>query len=153
MKRVNNIHKDNEIYARKVIKVPSNTLSILLEKDYFTEEKNTNEKSLTTAPNSDKCDIIVETVNNSLVAKNPIENNLEEKNTLSPNSEIDETQESVSLLNTTIEHKTNDLSCSGADWGMSWHTLLCVTLVLGLGGPFIYVFWLFWGKKVKTTGS
>lgn len=150
LKRINNIHKDNEIFARNVIKVPSNPLSILLEKDYFSESETCFEKSA-----QENCDVIIETINNSSCAtKSPSEITQEEGKYLYSTAPADEAKESVSLLNTTVEQKRNDvMSCNGADWGISWHALLIVTLVLGLGGPFMYVFWLFWGRKGKAAGS
>lgn len=155
MKRINNIHKENEIYARKNIKVPSNPLSLLLEKEYFLEPEKSPEKF--DQPNEQlNCDIIVEAVNNSSVSKSCHETFTEPEQEKHAYSLIptEETQESVALLSTTVEHKPNDvMSCSGADWGMSWLSLLCITLILGVGGPFIYVFWFLWGKKEKTEGS
>ncbi|KAK6643154.1 hypothetical protein RUM43_004657 [Polyplax serrata] len=152
LKRINNIHKDNEIFARKVIKVPANPLSILLERDYFAQR----DPEIDSPPQGE-CDVIVETINNSnsVTLNNvPKNNQSEQEKREFPPAVSEEAQEYAALLNTTVEHKTSDvMSCSGADWGIPWHVLLLVTIVLGLGGPFIYVFWLFWGRKAKAAGS
>lgn len=150
LKRVNNIHKENEIYARKVIKVPSNPLSLLLEKEYFPETpSNSINNDIITESLPESSDI-VETVNNSRITVSP--NDEEQgKYLFSPVKTDEGDEESVSLLTTTIEPGTNDvISCNGADWGISWPILIFLTIVVGVGGPVLYIFWFLLGKSEKS---
>lgn len=157
LKRINNIHKENEIYARTVIKVPSNPLSLLLEKEYFPESSINSD--VPAEPIQDTSDSIIETINNSNV--NPRihdESPQEEEHHQNKHSYLplktDEEDESVSLLNTTIEPGTNDvITCNGADWGISWPILIFLTIVVGVGGPVLYIFWVILSKNEKPSGS
>lgn len=163
LKRINSIHKDNEIYARKIIKVPSNPLSLLLEKEYFSKSDNneaaTGPASVESAsqPCQSNYDSIVETVNSSNFnprTSDVIAQEEECDGSCASKSEKESPDESVFLLGAVAEEKRSDvMSCNGADWGISWHMLILITLLLGVGGPVLYVFWFLWGKSHKDEGS
>lgn len=161
MKRANNIHKDNEIHARKVIKIPSNSFSLLLEREYFTGTENSDKQDVSQEPPEEEHNIIIETINNSSCNPRNCDKNAPEEETnskyLFTAIKTEEQQESVSLLTTSTEPRTNRqpdvMSCNGADWGISWPTLLIVTLSLGIIGPVFWLFWLLKNNSEKPEGS
>lgn len=147
MKRVNNIHKDNEIFARKIVKIPHKPYSLLLESKFFRAEdagdaagpSSSGSKSRT----EDEASVLVDIVNNSTSSP------LSPLSTQSPASPMEEPDETEVLIRTgSITPDISPLHCSGADGDMSWRFLLLVVIFIGIGGPAIYI-WYFWGHLEK----
>ncbi|XP_033227425.1 lysM and putative peptidoglycan-binding domain-containing protein 3 [Belonocnema kinseyi] len=156
LKRINNIHKDNEIFAHRSIKVPVQPFSILTEtlnKIPDGEDKNCIYEL--ESPSTLKEEKIFNLVTTPIVVapqrseiNNIILNSILEPLPTNETSENVEDAEDVQLLSPSEREKTpkahlNDtFSCSGADWGLSWPQLLGVSLLLGLAGPIIYIFYI-----------
>lgn len=156
LKRINNIHKDNEIFAHRSIKVPVQPFSILTEtlnKIPDGEDKNCIYE--VENPSTLKDEQILNLITTPIVVapqrseiNNIILNSILEPLSTNETSENVEDAEDVQLLSPSEREITknanlNDtFSCSGADWGLSWPQLLGVSLLLGLAGPIIYIFYI-----------
>lgn len=161
MKRINNIHRENEIFARRTIKVPVQPYSFLTEtnatdllglddkapelldkNDYLSNDQQimnmgNNQTTLFSKPNDDINSVILNSICEPL------------SETLSRHDDVeddanDEDDDQLLLLSSSTESNANDLlfSCSGADWGLSWRQLICVSLLLSFGGPVIYILYI-----------
>lgn len=147
MKRVNNIHKENEIFARKLIKIPHKPYSLLLESKFFKDEGAAEAKAGPSVPSTAKCEeaaVLVDIVNNSTSTP------LSPLSTLSsPLEEPEETD--VLLRNGAVSPEvTTPLHCNGADGDLSWGFLLFAVFFIGIGGPVFYI-WYFWGHLEKVS--
>ncbi|GLV39783.1 uncharacterized protein CBL_08151 [Carabus blaptoides fortunei] len=165
LKRLNNLLRDNEIFARRTIKVPFRPfLMVAVHKSGDTSpDVNLTKKSVD--PNILKQKLssvstLVESTSNGLLDNNLIdlgssnkESNFNEIifNTRIADKEgsdddVDEafSDEEVQLLpNVEVaEPVSGEFNCSGADWGMSWPLLLAIILILGFVGPLIYIFYI-----------
>lgn len=154
LKRINKIHKENEIYAHRSIKVPVQPFSILTESlDDATEvseekldgtarfESGTNGKVQplinlvdvpvpTDLPQTEINSIILNSVCEPLASYKS--NNLPEE----PYTECDQLLNSIES-EVTESHLIDTFKCSGDDCGLSWTQLLGVSLLLGFAGPLI----------------
>lgn len=153
LKRINKIHKENEIHARRFIKVPVQPYSLLTEtlEQNQSGQQDQSEVSISTAseenrtesshvvaelPNSEINAIILNSVCEPLSSYNNI-NSMEiassESDQLIPETEI--TRQSSNL--------TDTFKCSGDDCGISWTQLLGFSLLLGFAGPIIIIYILY----------
>lgn len=159
LKRINKIHKENEIYARRIIKVPVQPFSLLTESLIETqtgqaspsdvsipgdEEARTststqeslaniiNTPVITESPKTEINTIILNSVCEPLSTYNN-SNNLEIVS--ADTDQLLASSESTSN-NTRL---TDTFKCSGDDCGLSWTHLLGFSLFLGLAGPILYL--------------
>ncbi|XP_043467762.1 lysM and putative peptidoglycan-binding domain-containing protein 3 isoform X1 [Leptopilina heterotoma] len=145
IKRVNNIHKENEIFARQVIKVPVQPFSLLTE-NLNNEEIKEPEKSSTS-----KEEQILNLITTPLkVVSNSEINNIILNSVIEPISQTDINEEEN--INSTLlspserkisqEHRVNrTFKCSGADWGFRWFHVIGISLLIWIGVP-IYIFYV-----------
>ncbi|KAJ8673727.1 hypothetical protein QAD02_004989 [Eretmocerus hayati] len=163
LKRINNIHKDNEIHAHQFIKVPVQPYSLL------TETINQTSESGDTTTGKPKENVCQAHLVNLMPAPTPSTSSLVEINsiifnsTLEPSSEVCDTPfvveetETDHLISSSHNDTTaksaivNTFKCSGADWGLSWFQLLCFFLILGVFVPIIYLVYI--AEKPKPHGS
>ncbi|XP_045522513.1 lysM and putative peptidoglycan-binding domain-containing protein 3 isoform X1 [Pieris brassicae] len=166
LKRINHIHKDNEIFARHTIKVPVTPYSVLTE----------------IVPNSKDPELITSTSKHAptlLTMENLLESpvqrlQLKDKDGKDADFEIDcnavvlnstlapsvvpytdiDTNESVSEDTQLLPNKEREsvetvvvkqLTSQGADFGLKWFHLVCFILLLGVIAPIVYVLF-FLGK-------
>ncbi|XP_072388585.1 lysM and putative peptidoglycan-binding domain-containing protein 3 [Diabrotica undecimpunctata] len=154
LKRINNIHKENEIFAKRVIKVPHRPFTSALASVHISGNSSPDlpavppvgmlididsvNLKLTESISSASKDEVNEIIFNSQIAQKP-------NDRLSPDIE-NACDEEVSLLpqNTVIETDSimSRLSCSGADADISWKVLMGCTVILILALPLIYVFYI-----------
>ncbi|XP_053986172.1 lysM and putative peptidoglycan-binding domain-containing protein 3 [Hylaeus volcanicus] len=162
LKRINKIHKENEIYARRIIKVPIQPFSILTETLEQTQSGPA-DRSEVSIPSLDE-EAINTTTKDPLLgsAKNSVVNELPtaEINTIILNSvceplssynsnnsldiassECDQLLASTETTSNTF-HLIDTFKCSGDDCGLSWTQLLGFSLLLGFAGPIIYILYI-----------
>ncbi|KAK9886593.1 hypothetical protein WA026_017519 [Henosepilachna vigintioctopunctata] len=149
IKRLNNIHKENEIYARNSIKVPHKPFSEALAPVHI---------SGSTTPENKLIDIEIPTINakdlSSKIEKSSSSNS-NEVNEIIFNSQIalkpiniSEEQEigddeEVNLLPSKPDQTIiSKLSCSGVDGDISLIGLVLCIVVLIFAAPLIYVFYI-----------
>ena len=156
LKRINNIDKDNEIFAHRSIKVPVQPFSILTETLNKIQNEGANDCTYELEkPSTSKEEEILNLITTPIVVAPPrseinniILNSILEPRSANETSENVDDTEDVQLLSPSEREITpkanlNDtFSCSGADWGLSWFQLLGVSLLLGLAGPIIYIFFI-----------
>nr|CAD7197250.1 unnamed protein product [Timema douglasi] len=183
LKRVNKIHKENEVYALRVVKIPLRYYSLLSERlatvhtagNGYKENTESNEASTNTFSSINKYERNTETSKNiskdssNLVIAQVVGSS---KSYSGENVKRHSTDESVianslTLLDNGLEEcpflpeevlnhvtvtKTSTfLSCSGADWGLSWLQLLICALAIGFLGPLLYVFYIAEDSKKHPT--
>lgn len=127
LKRLNNIHKDNEIYARRKLKVPHRPFSEAL--------------AVVHQPSTSK---LID-IDDQVSEVNEIIFNSNIKATKEPES-VHQSAEDVCLLpqNTTTQPDPiiSKLNCNGSDWDISYPVLvICIVLVI-FAIPLIYVFYI-----------
>ncbi|CAK9808461.1 LysM and putative peptidoglycan-binding domain-containing protein 3 [Anthophora plagiata] len=174
LKRINKIHKENEIHAKRFIKVPIQPFSILtetLEQNEFAKEAGQSEVSMSTTGEETENP----TMNDPLLdlIKNPIATELPkaEINTIILNSvceslssyngnSLEITSSECDQLLTSVENKTENphltdtFKCSGDDCGLSWTQLLGFSLLLGFAGPIIYILYITeFSSKIHSTAN
>lgn len=135
LKRLNNIHKDNEIYARRKLKVPHRPFCEALAVVHKNESKPSTSKliDIDEPVGNDQVSEVNEIIFNSNIATKEPEN-------------LTESAEDVSLLpqNTTVQPDPiiSKLNCNGSDWDISYPALvICIVLVI-FAIPLIYVFYI-----------
>ncbi|XP_015584751.1 lysM and putative peptidoglycan-binding domain-containing protein 3 [Cephus cinctus] len=164
LKRINNIHKENEIYAHRVIKVPIQPFSILTE----TLAQNGDDRNVEVGeliktedgPSTSREEQIINLITTPVTPlpapkteiNNIILNSVCEPLSQSSRRDLVEIEESEydQLLNCSdADHEnapesyvTDTFKCSGADWGLSWPQLVGCSLLLGFAGPIIYILFL-----------
>ena len=161
LKRINKIHKENEIHARRFIKVPIQPFSLLTETLEQSRSGQTDQSevtipgpneeavstqrgslldlkrssNLTELPGTEINTIILNSVCEPLSSYNS-NNSLE-----IANSECDQLLTSAES-NSNNSHLTDTFKCSGDDCGLSWTQLLGFSLLLGFAGPIIYILYI-----------
>ncbi|KAF3430169.1 hypothetical protein E2986_05817 [Frieseomelitta varia] len=162
LKRINKIHKENEIHARRFIKVPVQPFSLLTETLEQDPSGQVNRSEVSTSSPGEGTDSTV--TNDPLlnVIKSPVVVELPktEINTIILNSvceplssynnsnSLDITSSECDQLltptesNTENSHLTETFRCSGDDCGISWTQLLGFSLLLGFAGPIIYILYI-----------
>ncbi|XP_008556573.2 lysM and putative peptidoglycan-binding domain-containing protein 4 [Microplitis demolitor] len=152
LKRINNIHKENEIYARRVIKIPVQPFSILTENEKLIDIDDQPDP----LPSSSSSAQLIINLSDGNVSKETDINTLilnsvcEPSNKFTSNQDIDinaddETNELLARepRDSTPEAKVIDsFKCSGADWGLSLIHLILLFLLLGIILPIIYIFYI-----------
>lgn len=156
LKRLNNIHKDNEIFAHRTIKVPSRLFSQPLAAIHTSgsnsPEKPTDSVSIITKevltkklsstllhiPNiSDSTDFNNVIFNSNIVSSKPCD---------IPNNIVNEIpDEEIRLLPhepAVQEHIVSKMSCSGADADIHWIALIVCIIVVIVLIPLIYVLYI-----------
>lgn len=162
MKRINKIHKENEIHARRFIKVPVQPFSLLtetLEQDLsgqtdrskvsaFSPDEGT-ERTVTKDPllNVIKSPVMVElpkTEINTIILNSVCEplSSYNNSNSLDITSSECDQLLTPAESNTGNSHLTETFRCSGDDCGISWTQLLGFSLLLGFAGPIIYILYI-----------
>lgn len=161
LKRLNNIHKENEIFARKRIKVPSKLISLALAEVHSNENgsaSNSNQFSKENIPPNSSIDSLVKFVSSPPKTEpevNEIIFNTKIKSKPSVDVALAEEEpilaEEVCLIPQSDKQRTEiqdpfirklNFNCSGADCDISWKVLVfCIVLVI-LALPLIYVFYV-----------
>lgn len=161
MKRINKIHKENEIHARRFIKVPIQPFSLLTEtlehqsgqadrsKVSMSSSDQETENAVTKGPllNVIKNPVVIELPKaeiNTIILNSVCEplSSFNSGNSLEiSNSECDQLLTSAES-NTENSHLTETFRCSGDDCGLSWTQLLGFSLLLGFAGPIIYILYI-----------
>lgn len=164
MKRINHIHKDNEIFARRTIKVPVTPYSVLTE---LIPSSETAEPVPTSSSMPQNHSSIHELMNNTQSENHnlPNNNNTESNDdfaidcnavvlnsTLAPavipytDAESTETiTEDTQLLPNKKTRESLDavvvkeLTSHGADFGLKWYHLLGFVLIVGAVIPIVYI--------------
>lgn len=159
LKRINKIHKENEIHARHFIKVPVQPFSLLTERLESTQnasqENNevsivTTEVPTTSTGKTEQSHDLIKTPTapepsnaeiNTIILNSVCEplSMYSSTNSLEiPSTECDNLLTSTES-NTSDPHLTDKFKCSGDDCGLSWTQLLGFSLLLGFAGPIIYI--------------
>lgn len=154
LKRLNNIHKENEIYAKRTIKVPARAFTMALV--HISGNSSPTEKN---SPMKKEVDVLLENkLSNKLLELTEVPPNQTDFNALIFNSNIaskacdniseeliEEDEEEIRLLpkETIIkEPEFSRISCSGADADISWIALIVCIVVVVFAVPVIYVFYI-----------
>ncbi|PZC83756.1 lysM and putative peptidoglycan-binding domain-containing protein 3 [Helicoverpa armigera] len=165
LKRINHIHKDNEIFARRTIKVPVTPYSVLTElvptqqtepvpstsnnasHTVIQELLNVNHYNGTLAPNNVtvnappkeevQCSIDCNTVvMNSTLAPSVVPYTDSEQNEqATEDTQLLPSKEKISVEAVVVK----ELTSHGADFGLKWFHLVCCMLILGVVIPLVYV--------------
>ncbi|XP_063991026.1 lysM and putative peptidoglycan-binding domain-containing protein 3 isoform X2 [Diachasmimorpha longicaudata] len=155
LKRINNIHKENEIFAHRVIKVPVPPFSIFTENNETTDNLinlNPPETIETESPTIKREEEII----NLITTPTVVPSTSADINSVILNSVCEPLTSGIDQVNccdeeddkllqehptTAVETRVIDpFKCSGADWGLSWIHLLGFSLLLGSVGPVIYIY-------------
>ncbi|CAG4946738.1 unnamed protein product [Colias eurytheme] len=156
LKRINHIHKDNEIFARRTIKVPVTPYSVLTELVPSTQPPEPTPSTSNHAPTTLTMENLME---------NPVANKLTKQNDdfeidcnavvlnstvapsvipytdTEPNEPVTEdtkllpNKERVSVEAVVVKQLTSQ----GADFGLKWFHLVCFVLILCVVVPIVYV--------------
>lgn len=156
---MNNIHRDNEVFARRVIKVPVKYFSLLSSNVGVHKApailNGSNRPSLL-SPSAEENpstsfsqpSVAISLLNSSVLHNSVVDLLSKEGSFTITDPKIIEDLEDdevnrrllpddIELTETKIP--TEVFQCSGSDWGLSWLQLLSFTLLLVLGGPIIYI--------------
>ncbi|XP_047996942.1 lysM and putative peptidoglycan-binding domain-containing protein 3 isoform X2 [Leguminivora glycinivorella] len=135
LKRINHIHKDNEIFARRTVKVPVTPYSVLTE---------IMSPPLDAVPSTSKeingnTDFAIDC--NAIVMNSTLAPAVIPYTDAEPTEPITEdTQLLPNKLRETVETVVvKELTSHGADFGLKWYHLLCCVLILGVVIPLVYV--------------
>lgn len=157
LKRINHIHKDNEIFARRTLKVPITPYSVLTE---MIPTNLTEPIPSTSSQTSNTCqELIHNNYNSSGNGKTDPKDNdwaiecneIVLNSTLAPavlpykdTEPVEHASEDTQLLSNKEKISVEavvvkQLTSHGADFGLKWFHLLCFVLILGVFAPLIYV--------------
>ncbi|XP_058061533.1 lysM and putative peptidoglycan-binding domain-containing protein 4 [Anopheles bellator] len=164
LKKLNKIDKDNEIYARNVIRIPVTPHSILLETlPRVHTSGNSSPRNATSNPeqyhNSTSCDI---TLDEKLIVAAVSSASYETNITGQSAKSSEEIRESIGRVDEcylddsqplliddenlpqprALRLPANDFSCNGSDCDISWICLLVFILALCFAIPLIYVVYI-----------
>ncbi|KAK5647439.1 hypothetical protein RI129_002331 [Pyrocoelia pectoralis] len=158
LKRLNNIHRENEIFAKNIIKVPARPFSFSLACVHTSGTSSPKEETdgagidtdiLNLQLSRELLNIPKSSVKNGTVVVNdiifnssvkPIDKNCDN----SPITEV-HLHEEVRLLPQSVptdETILSKLTCSGADAGISWIALIVCVIILIVAFPLIYVLYI-----------
>jgi len=169
LKQFNNIHRDNEIYALRVIRIPITPFSVVTERIGGAVSDSPKVDKLIDIASDDKHEIINQpqgipvdssvdqqhsdidsssdiSVCNPLLTPLPVPVTLHSP--IDPTLDVETSEIQIPRNNT-----STFLSCNGADCGIPWLMLLVCTLAIGFVGPLIYVFLLYEEKKHHPEGT
>ncbi|XP_019870145.2 lysM and putative peptidoglycan-binding domain-containing protein 3 isoform X2 [Aethina tumida] len=160
LKRLNNIHKDNEIYAKTSIKVPYKPFSMALAGVHVSGKSSPNENTDPSVTNlisfdefhiklQENLEVIPKKESESDVNKIIFNTNLKHApvQVITDDFCIEHSEEEINLLPQVEELPTADpviskLNCSGADGDISWIALIVCIGVVIVAIPLIYVFYI-----------
>ena len=162
LKRINNIHRDNEIFARRTIKIPmkiftNNLVDVHTRSSKFFKQADPCTSSTT----------VTASINTNVAISDfsyvPVQKSTSEaissavcgsKNrTVLEDEDVNNLGENCSASSLLIQkeskpgEKSSVYNCNGADWGISWLQLLICSLLLGFAGPILYVIYITEGSK------
>ncbi|VVD03490.1 lysM and putative peptidoglycan-binding domain-containing protein 3-like [Leptidea sinapis] len=169
LKRINHIHKDNEIFARRTIKIPVTPYSVLTELIPIQQEtvptSSNNARTTLTMDNpledlvqnkitpgkhenqdidfAIDCNTVV--MNSTLAPSITPYTDVEPTEPISEDTQLLPNKEKVSIEAVVVKQLTSQ----GADFGLKWFHLLCFVLVLGVVTPIVYI--LFYLDKPEHT--
>ncbi|XP_072942734.1 lysM and putative peptidoglycan-binding domain-containing protein 3 isoform X2 [Epargyreus clarus] len=163
LKRINQIHKDNEIYARRTIKVPVTPYSVLTElipaqqpqpvpstsnhipnltihnllqnpvQNIVTNHQNNQHESTDSKDCAIDCNAVVL---NSTVAPAVVPyTDSEITENMSEDSKLLPDKPKISVEAVVVK----ELTSHGADFGCKWFHLVCIVLILGVVIPLVYI--------------
>lgn len=162
LKRINKIHKENEIHARRLLKVPVQPFSLLTES--LDQSENTCETQnavaipalgeATTSANHNEQ--LLESVKPPVIIESPkaeinaiiLNSECEPLASYNSNNSLDTPGIDTEQLLTSVErgtssgHLTDAFKCSGDDCGLTWTQLLGFSLLLVFAGPIIYIIYI-----------
>lgn len=162
MKRLNKIDKDNEIFARKVLKIPITPHNILLDTNLPTVHKSGNSSPRTDRQNNNQDDVLTdETLEEKLIVASISNTTYKDQSVIhTTNFEIDHDVPDSSeplLLNggpnsgrqpkVVLAKPKFDFSFNGSDCDLNWLCLFVCILALCFAIPLIYVY-VAYEKKV-----
>lgn len=150
LKRLNNIHKENEIYARRFIKVPDRPFSAALAGVHISGSSSPQENV-----DSIKEKVDIEALNKKLSSNETRE---PEVNNIIFNSNLyAKPCDHQDVINDDVDEETNlltqqrtmpadpvvtKLSCSGADGDIPWIALIICVVIVVFAIPIIYVVYI-----------
>lgn len=165
---MNNLLRDNEIFARRTIKVPLRAFSMVAVHKSGDTSPDVNLTKNSVDPNILKQKL--SSVSTSVESNPSISNGLIDNNLIDFGSSNKENNFNEIIFNTRIAEKeetdgeveeafsdeevqllpnvevaepvSGEFNCSGADWGMSWPLLLAIILIVAFVGPLIYIFYI-----------
>lgn len=163
MKRLNNIHKENEIFARITIKVPHRPFSEALAGVHQSGTSSPTEPRTSKLIDIDSLESKLDDSKENISEVNQIifNSNIITKETRRTidNSRYLSTQENIyHLPHRPTSDPISKLSCSGSDWDISYPALIvCIVLVI-FAIPLIYVFYIaehpeLYVNRTDTNGS
>lgn len=168
LKRINKIHKENEIYALRIVKIPIKPGSFIIEKLQTENVKHNLKDDSQTAeihsPQSEN-DLSLKFTAGSITpplppceeklkifdSKQLFSNALSHLNKQSTNcilkSDVQLSDEGSDLNELTeipvaVQDTSSLWRCNGDDCGLSWKPLLLFILSLGLAGPLLYIIYI-----------
>ncbi|XP_055707589.1 uncharacterized protein LOC129804364 [Phlebotomus papatasi] len=169
LKRLNKIERDNEIFARSVIRIPLTPHSVLLEtlpgvhksgassptKDKEEPESlangELNEKLIIASVSNSECSKTSTSINDIILSTKLSTNEYRDEELVCDPLSVDERDVGQPLLSGEIDdtipqpriipvrHRV-DLNCNGADCDISWVCLFICILLLSFAIPLIYIF-------------
>ncbi|KAM3960322.1 lysM and putative peptidoglycan-binding domain-containing protein 3 [Aphomia sociella] len=178
LKRINQIHKDNEIYARRTIKVPVTPYSVLTERipsqhpesipststdaptNLVLQDLLQNNHNATPPRNNPQTESINVRENgdhtidcNSIVLNSTLAPSVTPYTDVDPNEPVSEdTQLLPNKQKEPVETiVVKELISHGADFGLKWYHLVLCMLILGVVIPLVYV--MFYLDKTEHTDS
>ena len=172
LKRINNIHRDNEIFARRIVKVPARLFTenlpdvhgssshkvvsdgsdTCISMECLTDNHNNYMPMTSHMPLVEAYDRKLEDVSDMRSVQFHVgdtvnmygTNRTDAQN--SPAEMYDVECSSSPLIPkedcSLAQNERSMLSCNGADWGLSWLQLIICSLLLGFAGPVLYVIYL-----------
>jgi hypothetical protein len=137
LKRLNNIHKENEIFAKRTIRVPHHPITLALAGVHVSGRSSPNDPTTSTQVDTSKLTTsLQETEVNQII----FNSNIAQK---SPGAERDEdsqddNDEEIHLLPVPMA----DVTWSGADGDISLKALILCIVIIIFAVPLIYVFYI-----------
>lgn len=167
LKRINKIHRENEIYTRPSIKIPIKPCSLVIPVEKLKKNSEDNNKERLSIPknkdenHSEYIELLgLENLDNLTQVPAEVESPKSEINTIILKSDFEplsiyNSNSSLEILNTECDtllsptenetgdnHLTDTFKCSGDDCGLPWTQLLGFFLLLGFAGPIIYILYV-----------
>lgn len=138
LKRLNNIHKENEIFAKRTIKVPHHPISLALA-GVHSGHNSPNECSTSTKIDSEKLtNSLKETEVNQIIFNSNIAQKTEDNRV----DFEDADDEEIQLLPQAAPVIAPRLNCDGTDGDISLKALILCIVILIFVVPLIYVFYI-----------
>ncbi|CAK1584328.1 unnamed protein product [Parnassius mnemosyne] len=168
LKRINHIHKDNEIFARRILKVPVTPYSVLTELIPTSQEPQPGPSTSKQALSHFSIHNLLHSTTSNELANEPLKDGNKSTDIKENDCSIDcnavvlnstlapsvipytdsEQNEAVSEDTQLLPNKqkisveavvVKELTSHGADFGIKWFHLVCCMLILGVVIPLVYV--------------